>query len=195
MIVAVLRIVAIVAFFVLAATAASSADSTTPTTARTIADGRRLARENRLAEAAAKLSEGWTASRDPEVLFELAVCYERQGMNARAAESFRAYVKLPLALRVRAAEDHLRTIGAKEGREVPAPRRVLVPVDGDGGKCFQECTGPSSCRPRFGDRWGTQCAATEFVCLRGCPGARVESGPCVTASIHPGEKCRAEHSL
>jgi hypothetical protein len=45
-----------------------------------------------------KLLEGWTASRDPEVLFELAVCYERQGLSAQAAESFRAYIKLPLAL-------------------------------------------------------------------------------------------------
>jgi hypothetical protein len=195
MIVVVLRIVTILAFCVLSATAARTAGNTPPAIARTIADGRRLAAENRLAEATAKLSEGWTASRDPEVLFELAVCYERQAMNAQAAESFRAYVKLPLALRLRAAEDQLRAIESKDGHEVPAPRRVLVPVDSDGGKCFQECTGPSSCRPHFGDRWGTQCAATEFVCLRACSGARVESGPCATVSIHPGEKCRAEHSL
>jgi hypothetical protein len=168
----------------------------TPTaTARAITDERRLALENRLAEAAVKLSEGWTPSRDPEVLFELAVCYERQGMSDQAAESFRAHIKLPLGLRVRAAEDHLRAIESKDEPEVAAPRRVLVPVDRDGGKCFQDCTGPSSCRPRFGDRWGTQCAATQFVCLRACSGARVESVPCANAAIHRSEKCRAEHLL
>ena len=191
--VVVLRIGPILAFAcALSVTGVGLAGDTPTATARTIADGR-LATENRLAEAAAKLSEGWTASRAPEVLFELAVCYERQGMNAQAAESFRAYIKVPLTLRVRAAEDHLRAIESKDEREVAAPRRVLVPIDR--GKCFQDCTGPSSRRSLFGDRWGTQCAATQFVCLRACSGARVESGPCATASIHPSEKCRAEHSL
>ena len=195
MIVVVLRVVPLVLAFTcsLLATAASLAGNTPTETARVIADGRRLEKESRFTEAAAKLSEGWTASRDPEVLFELAVCYEQQGMNAQAAESFRAYIKLPLALRVAAAQDHLRVIEPKDQRDVPPPRRVLVPVDRDRGKCFQDCTGPSSCRARFGDRWGTQCAATQFVCLRACSGARVESGPCATASVHAGENCRSAH--
>jgi hypothetical protein len=155
MIVFVLRIVPILALAcALSATAASLAGDTPTAIARTIADGRRLATENRLAEASAKLSQGWMAPRDPEVLFELAVCYERQGMSDQAGESLRAYIKLPLALRVRAVEDHLRAIESKNAREIAAPRRVLVPVGRDGGKCFQDCTGPSSCRPRFGDRWG-----------------------------------------
>lgn len=170
----------------------SGAQTTGQTIAQTIADGRRLAAEGRLAEAAGKLSAGWTASRDPEVLFDLAVCHERLRVDAQALDEFRTYVRLPLALRLRAAEDHMRAIEAKGAREVREPRRVLVPVGGDGGKCFRDCTGPESCRPRFGDRWGLQCAATQFICLRSCPGARVETGVCATASVRPGEKCRAE---
>ena len=177
---------------VLALSAAGAAKDARPSAAGTIAEGRRLAAQGRLSEAAAKLSDGWTASRDPEALFDLAVCFERLGQSAQALDAFGAYVKLPLALRLRAAEDHVRAIEARDTRDVPAPRRVLVPVEGDGGKCFDACTGRESCRPRFGDRWGTQCAATQFVCLRACPGAKVESGVCATATVRAGERCRAE---
>jgi hypothetical protein len=198
----VLRVVAAFTFLtalaIAAAGAAKDARPTAPQTsgtqaiAQTIADGRRLAAEGRFAEAAGKLSAGWTASRDPEVLFDLAVCHERLRVDAQALDEFRAYVRLPLALRLRAAEDHMRGIEARGAREVREPRRVLVPVGGDGGKCFRDCTGPESCRPRFGDRWGLQCAGTQFICLRSCPGARVETGVCATASVRPGETCRAE---
>lgn len=184
--------VALAGSLALSAAGAAPVKDARSTAAGTIAEGRRLAAQGRLAEAAVKLSDGWTASRDPEVLFDLGVCFERLGQSAQALDAFGAYVKLPLALRLRAAEDHVRAIEAKDARDVPAPRRVLVPVAGDDGKCFQTCTGPESCRPRFGDRWGTQCAATQFVCLRACPGAKVESGVCATATVRPGERCRAE---
>jgi len=182
----------VVALAGLALSATGAAKDARPTAASTIAEGRRLAAQGRLAEAAVKLSDGWTASRDPEALFDLGVCFERLGQSAQALDAFGVYVKLPLALRLRVAEDHVRAIEAKDARDVPGPRRVLVPVAGDAGKCFQTCTGPESCRARFGDRWGTQCAATQFVCLRTCPGTKVETGVCATATVRPGERCRAE---
>jgi hypothetical protein len=172
--------------------ASGAAKDARSTAASTIAEGRRLAADGRLSEAAAKLADGWNTSHDPEALFDLAVCHERLGRRAEALDAFRAYMKLPLALRVRAAQEHVRTIEASDAREVPAPRRVLVPVDSDDGKCFRDCIGPASCRQRFGDRSGVQCAATQFICLRACPGARVETGICATATVHAGEKCRAE---
>jgi tetratricopeptide (TPR) repeat protein len=183
----------------LVALAAVPAQAPRPTAVATIAEGRRLAREGKLADAAAKLEQGWQASRDPEVLFDLAVCYERLGQDAKAVSAFRSYLDLPLALRLRAAEDHLRALAAQGGAASPAapsgPRRVLVPAGADSARCFQDCTGPSSCRPRFGDRWGHACTTTQFICLEACPGARVEPGLCATATLRPGERCRTERGV
>jgi hypothetical protein len=177
-------------------TAAVGGQGPGPAVATVVAEGRRLAREGKLADAAAKLEEGWRASRDPEVLFDLAVCDERLGMDDKAASAFRSYLGLPLALRLRAAEEHLRGIAARGGTASPTtpsgPRRVLVPAGADGGRCFQDCTGPASCRPKFGDRWGHACTSTQFICLQSCPGARVEPGLCATATLRPGERCRTE---
>ena len=136
-----------------------------------------------MAQAAAKLSEAWAAStRDPEVLFDLGVCYERLGKASDALTAFRSYVRQPLALRLRAAEDHIRAIEAKPAKGVPSgPRRVLVPTGGDDGRCFGECT--RICSPR-----NYHCPP-RFNCMSACDGARVEAGVCVMARPGPGERC------
>ena len=111
-----------------------------------------------LAEAAAKFSEGWTESRDPEVLFDLAVCYERQGRSAEAAAGFRAYLNLPLALRLRVAEDHLGAIESKNGRDVPEPRRV---------RCPSAVTGTSVSKTARGRHYTVPTLVTDGDAVRG----------------------------
>jgi hypothetical protein len=191
-----MRIAAVIACLGVLALAPQGAGGDTNGPAAPATEGRRLLKEGRLAEAATKLSDAWaTSSADAEVLFDLATCYERLGRTVEAVAAFRRYLTLPLALRLREAEDRIRAIeSAQEPRDkaappAPGPRRVLVPVGGDGGKCFRDCT-----RGYCGRRGTTphRCMSTQFVCLRTCPGARVESGTCVTALVPPGEKCRTE---
>ena len=62
-------------------------------------------------------------------------------------------------------------------------RRVIVPVDTDGGRCFRECMASSFCG------LGRSCAAAQFACLETCPYARVEAGPCAGAELRSNERC------
>ena len=82
--------------------------------------------------------------------------YERLNRDTEAFESFRAYRRLPMALRADEAERHLRSIVARreQGSEpTRRPRRVLVPLTKAGVKCIRDCVQPSSCRPRLKTDW------------------------------------------
>jgi hypothetical protein len=158
------------------------------------AEGRSLMRSGKLEEAVGKLQAAWNSSGDTEVLFDLALCYERLNRDTEAFESFRAYRRLPMALRADEAERHLRSIAARreQGSEpTRRPRRVLVPLTKAGVKCIRDCVQPSSCRPRLKTDWRL-CASIQFSCLRACPGAKVESGDCLGDGIHPQTKCVAD---
>jgi hypothetical protein len=65
----------------------------------------------------------------------------------------------------------------------PQTRRVILPIDVDGGKCYRECMASSSCPP------GGPCSFAEFACLQTCRGSRVELGPCAGADLRPNERC------
>ena len=181
-----LPVVAFVSTLMLAAVAPAAAPAPSAPTAA--AEGKRLLKEGNVAQAAAKLSEAWAAStRDPEVLFDLAVCYQRLGKPSDALAAFRSYLEQPLALRLRAAEDRIRAIEARSAKGVPSePRRVLVPISIDGGRCFGECTRIPRCSSR--DPY----CRPRFDCMSACGGARVETGLCATAQPRPGERCHEE---
>jgi len=159
------------------------------------AEGHRLFQAGQFAKAAAKLEAAVGSSTDPEVLFELAVCYERLDRDSEAIAEFQAYGRSPVALRIREANEHIATIQSK--RPDPAaprgsltkPRRVLVPTTGDSGKCVQDCGKPAS--PFCGNssnRMQKVCAI-QFSCLRSCPGAKVEPGSCSIAPRSSAQVC------
>jgi hypothetical protein len=159
------------------------------------AEGHRLFQAGKFAEAAAKLEGAVGSSTDPEVLFELAVCYERLDRDSDAIAEFRAYGRSPVALRVGEANEHIATIQSKRpGPAAPresltSPRRVLVPTTGDSGKCVTDCGKPVS--PFCGNssnRMQKACAI-QFSCLRSCPGAKVEPGSCPIAPRTSAQVC------
>jgi Tetratricopeptide repeat len=159
------------------------------------AEGHRLFQAGQFAKAAAKLEAAVGSSTDPEVLFELAVCYERLDRDSEAIAEFQAYGRSPVALRIREANEHVATIQSKRpGPAAPResltkPRRVLVPTTGDSEKCVKDCGKPAS--PFCGNssnRMQKACAI-QFSCLRGCPGARVEPGSCPIAPRSSVQVC------
>lgn len=161
-------------------------------------EGHRLFQAGRFAEAAAKLHAESLSSKDPEVLFELAVCDERTGKDVEALDAFRKYLNSPLALRIQEAEQHVSAIESRQsGRGAaaesgPGPRRVVVPISPDHGKCASDCRAPGMCRGYPGDRTQLQCSQVQFSCLRGCPGARVESGSCLATEVRSSTECMTE---
>ena len=159
------------------------------------AEGHRLFQAGQFARAAAKLEAAAGSSTDPEVLFELAVCYERLDRDSEAIAEFQAYGRSPVALRIREANQHIATIKSKRpGPAAPSesltkPRRVLVPTTGDSGKCVKDCGKPAS--PFCGNssnRMQKACAI-QFSCLRSCPGAKVEQGSCPIAANSSAQVC------
>jgi hypothetical protein len=153
-------------------------------------EGRRLMRAGKLDEAVVQLEAAWKSTEAPEVLFELALCYERLNRDSEAIEAYRAYQKLPLALRGEEAEQHIRTIESKQPQAAwpgGRPRRVRVPLTQAGEKCIRDCARLSSCSK---SQW-QRCSLTRFVCFRGCPGARVDSGSCA-GKQDPKMKCVTE---
>jgi hypothetical protein len=159
------------------------------------AEGHRLFQAGQFAEAAAKLEAAVGSSTDPEVLFELAVCYERLDRDSEAIAEFRAYGRSPVALRIPEANQHIAAIQSKHPGPA-APResltkslRVLVPTTGDNGKCVKDCGKPVS--PFCGNssnRMQKACAI-QFSCLRSCPGAKVEPGSCSIAPRSSAQVC------
>jgi hypothetical protein len=173
---------------VVAASAFSRADGghTPRPGAKDAAEGRRLLAAGRFDDASRKLQAAWAAYGDPEALFDLAMSYERSGRDAEAIAAFRSYEKLPLALRARDAEDHVRVIEARNQRasvDNSRTHRVIVPVDGDMGDCFRACLTASACPP------GRRCPPGQFACLQTCRGARVELGTCAGAELRANERC------
>jgi hypothetical protein len=152
--------------------------------------GRRFFQAGQFAKAAAKL-EAATIARpaDQELLFELAICYERLDRDSEAIATFRRYQTSPIALRVREADQHIQAIESKPPRSVGAgdvakPRHVLVPIAGDGGKCVKACAPmPGRCAN------SARCWAVQFICVRGCPGARVEPGSCLSVPSTSRQEC------
>ena len=153
-------------------------------------EGLRLMRAGKLDEAVVQLEAAWKSTEAPEVLFDLALCYERLNRDSEAIEAYRTYQNQPLALRGDEAEQHIRSIESKQPQAAGPggrPRRVLVPLTQAGEKCIRECSRLSSCSK---GQW-QMCSATRFSCFRGCPGARVESGTCA-AKREPKTKCLTE---
>lgn len=158
-------------------------------------EGHRLFQAEQFAKAAAKLEVAVTDSSDPELRFELAICYERLQRDSEAIAEFHAYQHSPVALRVAEANQHIAALEAKQpGPAAPAegltrPRRVVVPTTGESGKCVKSCGKPSS--PFCGNssnRMQKACAV-QFSCLRACPGAKVEPGSCLKAPSTASQVC------
>jgi hypothetical protein len=163
-------------------------------TAATAAEGHRLFQAGQFAPAAAKLETVVDDANDPELRFELAICYERLNRDAEAVATFHAYQRSPVALRVAEANQHLVAIAAKQAdggtaAEIPKPRRVVLSVASDNQKCVASCGKVDS--PFCGNssnRMQRACAI-QFSCLRGCPGARVEPGTCLKERVSPTRIC------
>jgi hypothetical protein len=153
-------------------------------------EGLRLMRAGKLDEAVVQLEAAWKSTNVPEVLFDLALCYERLNRDSEAIETYRTYQNQPLALRGDEAEQHIRSIESKQPQAAGPggrPRRVLVPLTQAGEKCIRDCLRLSSCSK---SQW-QMCSSTRFYCFRVCPGARVESGTCA-AKQEPKMKCLTE---
>jgi hypothetical protein len=62
-------------------------------------------------------------------------------------------------------------------------RRVVVPLDRDGGACYDACmrssAGPQARTSTYGS----------FACLQTCQGARVDLGPCAGINLRSNERC------
>lgn len=158
-------------------------------------EGHRLFQAGQFAKAAAKLEVAVTDASDPELLFELAVCYERLERDSEAIAEFHAYQHSPVALRVSEANQHLAALEAKQpGPAAPPegltkPRRVVVPTDGASGKCVNSCGKPSSPFCGNSSNRAQKACAVQFSCLRACPGAKVESGTCLKAPTTASQIC------
>jgi hypothetical protein len=157
------------------------------------AEGHRLFKAGQFAPAAAKLETVVDDANDPELRFELAICYERLNRDAEAVAAFHAYQRSPVALRVGEANQHLVAIAAKQAdggtAEIPKPRRVVLSIASDNQKCVASCGKVDS--PFCGNssnRMQRACAI-QFSCLRGCPGARVEPGTCLKERVSPTRIC------
>jgi hypothetical protein len=150
-------------------------------------EARQLMRAGKLSEAVGKLETAWKSSSDPELLFDLAVCYERLNRDAEALASFRTYQGLPTALRTGEAAEHIHLAESRQQVSEPAvkPRHVVVPLTPAGEKCLRECVRSSPC----GSRSNWQCDSVRFSCIRGCPGARVEPGTCFSAAAESKTRC------
>ena len=166
-------------------------------TAATAAEGHRLFQAGQFAHAAVKLETVVDDAKDPELRFELAICYERLNRDAEAVAQFHAYQHSPVALRVAEANQHLAAIASKQAdggvaREIPKPRRVVVALASDNQKCVASCGKVDS--PFCGNssnRMQRACAI-QFSCLRSCPGARVEPGTCLKERASPTRICLSD---
>ena len=166
-------------------------------TAATAAEGHRLFQAGQFAQAAAKLQTVVDDAADPELRFELAICYERLNRNAEAIAQFQAYRHSPVALRVPEADEHLAALAAKQpgggvAAEIPKPRRVVVSVTGDNRKCVAGCgTVDSPFCSNSSNRMRRSCAI-QFSCLRSCAGARVEPGTCLKERVSRTRICLSD---
>jgi hypothetical protein len=154
-------------------------------------EGHRLFLAGQFAKAAAKLETAVGSASDPEVLFELAVCYERLDRDSEAIAEFHAYQGFPVALRVREAAQHIKAIESKQPgpAESLRPRRLVVPTRIEGGNCVRDCgKAPSPFCGSPGVKMQRPCAV-RFSCLRSCPGARLEPGSCNTVPSSPTQEC------
>jgi hypothetical protein len=171
-----------------------SAAMSTEAIAATAAEGHRLFQAGQFAPAAAKLETVVDDAHDPELRFELAICYERLNRDAEAVAAFHAYQRSPVALRVAEANQHLAAIAAKQAdggtaAEIPKPRRVVISIASDNRTCVAGCGKVDS--PFCGNssnRMQRACAI-QFSCLRACPGARVERGTCLKERVNPRRIC------
>jgi hypothetical protein len=156
------------------------------------AEWHRLFQAGQFAPAAAKLETVVDDAKDPELRFELAICYERLNRDAEAVAQFQAYQHSPVALRVGEANQHLAAIAAKQadgGAEIPKPRRVVVAVGSDNQKCVAGCGKVDSPFCSNSSNRMQRACAIQFSCLRGCPGARVEPGTCLKERVSPTRIC------
>jgi len=171
------------------------ARETKATAATAATEGHRFFQAGQFAKAAAKLEVAVVDSTDPELRFELAVCYERLERDPEAIAEFHAYQHSPVALRVAEANQHIAALEAKQpgpaapGEALTKPRRVVVPTTGESGKCVKGCGKmPSPFCGNSSNRMQKSCAI-QFSCLRDCPGAKVERGRCPIAAGPSTQVC------
>jgi len=172
----------------------SSEPKSAEATAATAAEGHRLFQAGRFAAAAAKLETVVDDARDPELRFELAICYERLNRDAEAVAAFHAYQRSPVALRVAESNQHLAAIAAKQAdggtaAEIPKPRRVVISLASDNQKCVASCGKVDSPFCENSSNRMQRACAIQFSCLRGCPGARVEPGTCLKERVSATRLC------
>jgi Tetratricopeptide repeat len=178
----------------LSAETESTKTKSTEAKSTTAAEGHRLFRAGQFAPAAAKLETVVDDAKDPELRFELAICYEHLNRDAEAVSAFRAYQRSPVALRVAEANQHLAALAAKQAdggtaAEIPKPRRVVLSVASDNQKCVASCGKVDSPFCRNSSNRMQRACAIQFSCLRGCPGARVEPGTCLKERVSPARIC------
>jgi hypothetical protein len=166
----------------------------TEVTAAAAAEGHRLFQAGQFAPAAAKLETVVDDANDPELRFELAICYERLNRDAEAVAAFHAYQRSPVALRVAEANQHLVALAAKQAdggtvAEIPKPRRVVISIASDNQKCVASCGKVDSPFCSNSSNRMQRACAIQFSCLRGCPGARVEPGTCLKERVSPTRIC------
>jgi hypothetical protein len=167
-------------------------------------------------EGATQLQRIYERDKDAEELFDLALCQEALGQDREAVSSYRAYLKLPLALRIRDAKAHIAAIEEKatpkaSPTKMPgSPRHVFLPQARESDACVASCKGPQLClgldQSTSEDRAPAdrgrrmlkqqsnlealnKCFTKEFLCLANCPGARVDKGDCPDGEATRGLRC------
>jgi len=149
---------------------------------------------------ATKLRDAYDQERQPEILFDLGKCQERLGQDDEALQTYRSYLKLPLALRITEAKARMAAIEKRQAGQADTdgptspPRYVLLPNDSATNACSEKCStvivcpepsrkGPSASMAQ------NRCFTKEFACLSSCPGARVKKGQCPTGPELGGLRC------
>jgi hypothetical protein len=154
----------------------------------------------RNAVGATKLRDAYDQEKQPEILFDLGECQERLGQDDGALQTYRAYLKLPLALRLAEANARVAAIESRHAEQVESgsptspPRYVLLPNDPAANACSAKCSTTTVCaepsRKGPTDRMAqNRCFTKEFACLSSCPAARVKKGECPTGPSLRGFRC------
>ena len=100
----------------------------------------------RNAVGATKLRDAYDQEKQPEVLFDLGKCRERLGQDDEALQTYRSYLKLPLALRITEAKARMAAIEKRQAGQADTdgptspPRYVLLPNDSATNACSEKCS-------------------------------------------------------
>jgi len=149
---------------------------------------------------ATKLRDAYDQERQPEILFDLGKCQERLGQDDEALQTYRSYLKLPLALRITETKARMVAIEQRQAGQAETdsptspPRYVLLPNEPEANACSARCSTTTVCaeplRKSPNDAMAqNRCFTKEIACLASCPGARVKKGHCPTGQSLRGFRC------